>query len=259
MLESLRTGHVFSIMYDRCTAEHVPDLVQAEVEYVRSRTLYAGSQRQILSQLSELRDWTRDLLAASGIRHTEDQMSKLTLAAPPAPPAMPPRDLAETKAPVWRGQDHSLGCQHWPPASTPRHLHSSHAGLAARRRRRGGAERYLAWIGDLAEREVSLELECLAVCRGAGVPPGRYPSDAEWVTVIGHGDLMNRAVLSADDVVDLQAERRVKACGLQSDIDHLLFVIGKVDRLGVKEGVARLDPDDKPGKLLPGIVGGRVG
>ena len=41
MLESLRTGHVFSIMYDRCTAEHAADLTQAEVEYVRSRTLYA--------------------------------------------------------------------------------------------------------------------------------------------------------------------------------------------------------------------------
>jgi hypothetical protein len=78
MLESLRTGHVFSIMYDRCTAERATDLVQAEVEYVRSRTLCASSRRQILSQLSELRDWTRDLLTTSGITHTEDQMSKLT-------------------------------------------------------------------------------------------------------------------------------------------------------------------------------------
>jgi hypothetical protein len=78
MLESLRTGHVFSIMYDRCTAEHAADLIQAEVEYVRSRTLRASSQRQILSQLSELRDWTRDLLATTGISHTEDQISKLT-------------------------------------------------------------------------------------------------------------------------------------------------------------------------------------
>jgi len=78
MLESLRTGHVFSIMYDRCTAEHAADLIQAEVEYLRSRTLRASSQRQILRQLSELRDWTRDLLARNGITHTEDQMSKLT-------------------------------------------------------------------------------------------------------------------------------------------------------------------------------------
>jgi hypothetical protein len=41
MLESLVTGHVFSIMYDRCTAAErgVSPLEQAEVEYVRSRTL----------------------------------------------------------------------------------------------------------------------------------------------------------------------------------------------------------------------------
>ncbi len=26
MLESLRTGHIFSIMYDRCTTEHAADL-----------------------------------------------------------------------------------------------------------------------------------------------------------------------------------------------------------------------------------------
>jgi hypothetical protein len=78
MLESLRTGHIFSIMYDRCTAEHAADLVQAEVEYVRSRTLYPSSQRQVLSQLTELRDWTRDLLTKRGITHMEDQMSKLT-------------------------------------------------------------------------------------------------------------------------------------------------------------------------------------
>ncbi len=78
MLESLRTGHVFSIMYDRCTAEHAAVLAQAEVEYVRSRTLRTGSRRQILGQLSELRTWTRDLLASNGITHAEDQLSKLT-------------------------------------------------------------------------------------------------------------------------------------------------------------------------------------
>ena len=78
MLESLHTGHVFSIMYDRCTAERAAVLIQAEVEYIRSRTLRTGSRRQILGQLSELRTWTRDLLANNGITHAEDQMSKLT-------------------------------------------------------------------------------------------------------------------------------------------------------------------------------------
>ena len=78
MLESLRTGHVFSIMYDRCTAEDTPSLVQAEIEYIRSRTLRTSSRNEILSQLAELRAWTRNLLAENGIMPTEDQMSKLT-------------------------------------------------------------------------------------------------------------------------------------------------------------------------------------
>jgi hypothetical protein len=78
MIESLRTGHVFSIMYDRCTAEHAPCLLQAEVEYIRSRTLRASSRNEILRQLGELRTWTRDLLASNGITHSEDQMSKLS-------------------------------------------------------------------------------------------------------------------------------------------------------------------------------------
>jgi hypothetical protein len=77
-LESLETGHVFSIMYDRSTAEHATNLVQAEVEYLRSRTLRTGTRTQILRQLGELATWTRELLASNGVTHTEDQMSKLT-------------------------------------------------------------------------------------------------------------------------------------------------------------------------------------
>jgi hypothetical protein len=38
LLESLRSGHAFSVMFDRCTdaAGLAPDLHQAEVEYIRS-------------------------------------------------------------------------------------------------------------------------------------------------------------------------------------------------------------------------------
>jgi hypothetical protein len=107
MLESLRTGHVFSIMYDRCTAEHAGDLIQAEVEYVRSRTLRASSKWQILSQLSELRTWTRDLLTRSGITYMEDQMSKLTWLRRQRRLSMPARDLAGTQKPLTlRERDH---------------------------------------------------------------------------------------------------------------------------------------------------------
>jgi hypothetical protein len=78
MAESLETGHVFSVMYDRCTTEHGPVLLQAEIEYIRSRTVRASSRSQILSQLAELSTWTRNLLADNGITPAEGQMSKLT-------------------------------------------------------------------------------------------------------------------------------------------------------------------------------------
>jgi hypothetical protein len=85
MLESLETGHVFSIMYDRSTAKHAADLVQAEVEYIRSRTLRTSSRCEILGQLTELATWTGDLPTSNGITDTEDQKSKLTWLAPPEP------------------------------------------------------------------------------------------------------------------------------------------------------------------------------
>jgi hypothetical protein len=78
MLKSLRTGHIFSITYDRSTAGHAAILVQAEIEYIRSRTLRTTSRNEILSQLTELVAWTQDLLASNDIAHTEDKMSKLT-------------------------------------------------------------------------------------------------------------------------------------------------------------------------------------
>lgn len=78
MLESLRTGHVFSIMYDRCTTSHTAVLIQAEVEYLPSRTLRTSSSRQTLGELNQLTTWTRELLASHGITPTEDQQSKLT-------------------------------------------------------------------------------------------------------------------------------------------------------------------------------------
>jgi hypothetical protein len=55
-----------------------PSLIQAEVEYIRSRTLRTSSRSEILGQLTELAARTRDLLSGRGIAHTEDQMSKLT-------------------------------------------------------------------------------------------------------------------------------------------------------------------------------------
>ena len=46
-LESLSTGHNYSIMFDRCTtaADPVEPLVRCEIEYLRSRTLFPIDER----------------------------------------------------------------------------------------------------------------------------------------------------------------------------------------------------------------------
>jgi hypothetical protein len=81
MLESLVTGHIFSIMYDRCTTPHAaaPPLIQAEVEYIHSRTIRTSSnQTEVMRDLSQLTAWTRELLTRRGVAMTENQLSKLT-------------------------------------------------------------------------------------------------------------------------------------------------------------------------------------
>jgi hypothetical protein len=65
-------------MYDRCSTPDDAVLVQAEVEYVRSRVLRDSAPSQILRQLSQLATWTRGLLASLGIAPGEDHLSKLT-------------------------------------------------------------------------------------------------------------------------------------------------------------------------------------
>lgn len=65
-------------MYDRCTTPGNAVLVQAEVEYLRSRTLRDGTASQIIRQLARLADWTRELLADRGIAPGENHLSKLT-------------------------------------------------------------------------------------------------------------------------------------------------------------------------------------
>jgi len=77
MLESLITGHLYSIMYDRCTSPDVPPLVQAEAEYIHSRTL-CGGKRDVVTELNRISATVRDFLHCEGITATEDNQSKLT-------------------------------------------------------------------------------------------------------------------------------------------------------------------------------------
>jgi len=82
ILESLTTGNVFTIIYDRSTIigePRHPPLVQAEVEYLRSRTLNTNIQIPlIMSDLNQLVASTRQLLDHEELTYEEDAKSKMT-------------------------------------------------------------------------------------------------------------------------------------------------------------------------------------
>lgn len=80
LLESLRTGHVFSVMFDRCTdsAGRAPDLHQAEVEYIRSRVISARPDDCLMDEFGQLCAWTRQFLDGCGANAEQNNLSKLT-------------------------------------------------------------------------------------------------------------------------------------------------------------------------------------
>ena len=84
LLESLRSGHVFSIMFDRCTdfAGRVPDLHQAEVEYIRSRVISGRPGDELMDEFGQLCDWTRQVLDGCGVNADAGQPLEADLAPP---------------------------------------------------------------------------------------------------------------------------------------------------------------------------------
>jgi hypothetical protein len=80
LLESLRSGHVFSVMFDRCTDStgRVPDLHQAEAEYIRSRRISGRPGDELMDEFGQLCDWTRQVLDGCGVNATRNNLSKLT-------------------------------------------------------------------------------------------------------------------------------------------------------------------------------------
>jgi hypothetical protein len=79
-LESLVTGHGYSIMFDRCTTPLAPSaaLVQCEVEYLRSRTLLPVDGAELMNEFTWLVGATRESLAARRVAASEDHLSKLS-------------------------------------------------------------------------------------------------------------------------------------------------------------------------------------
>lgn len=91
MLESPRTGHIFSIMFDHCVDldGNRPDLRQVEVEYVRSRTLRSNPTQALMEQFDELTVWTRNYLR-NRVNAVEDQLAKIGWLRPAAAANRPP-------------------------------------------------------------------------------------------------------------------------------------------------------------------------
>ncbi len=85
-VESLRTGHGYAVMFDRCTLPTDPSsmsgaevvLVQCEVEYLRSRTVLPVDEEMLMGEFAWLVDAVRRWLGAQGVRTVEDHRSKLT-------------------------------------------------------------------------------------------------------------------------------------------------------------------------------------
>jgi hypothetical protein len=88
LLESLRSGHVFSVMFDRCTdvSGGVAPLHQVEVEYIRSRTIgsHDPARDGVMDDFALLSGWTGQMLSGSGVAALQDNLSKLSWLRPAA-------------------------------------------------------------------------------------------------------------------------------------------------------------------------------
>ncbi|WP_413116255.1 hypothetical protein ACK1X7_37110 [Streptomyces sp. CY1] len=66
--ESMRTGHVYGIFFDRCSLLAAPEVVlsQCELEYRRSRSILDHDENEVLREMEHIDRWLRSYLAAHG-------------------------------------------------------------------------------------------------------------------------------------------------------------------------------------------------
>lgn len=94
--ESMRTGHVFGIFFDRCSLLAAPDVVlsQCEMEYRRSRSLLDHDEEAVLREMERIDRWLLSYLAARGLAKERTFYSKLSFlrdAVAARPELMPTR------------------------------------------------------------------------------------------------------------------------------------------------------------------------
>ncbi|PKV76715.1 hypothetical protein [Nocardia fluminea] len=79
-VESVNTGHIYSIMADRCVFPEHPGAVlqQLEIEYLRSRGTERECRSEMIDELNSLRGWTTQRLANQAIPAKMSYLSKYT-------------------------------------------------------------------------------------------------------------------------------------------------------------------------------------
>lgn len=79
-VESVNTGHIYSIMADRCVFPEHPGTVlqQLEIEYLRSRGTKRECRSEMIEELNSLRGWTTQHLADLAIPAKTNYLSKYT-------------------------------------------------------------------------------------------------------------------------------------------------------------------------------------
>ncbi|WP_326681665.1 hypothetical protein [Streptomyces sp. NBC_01237] len=78
--ESMGTGHIFGIFFDRCSLLAAPDIVlsQCELEYLRSRSVLDTTHDELLAEMERITRWLGDYLAARGLATERTYYSKRT-------------------------------------------------------------------------------------------------------------------------------------------------------------------------------------
>ncbi|MFD3940537.1 hypothetical protein ACFWSF_37880 [Streptomyces sp. NPDC058611] len=78
--ESMRTGHVYGIFFDRCSLLAAPEVVlsQCELEYRRSRSLLHHDESEILKEMQSINAWLLSYLTAKNLTHEGTFYSKRT-------------------------------------------------------------------------------------------------------------------------------------------------------------------------------------
>jgi hypothetical protein len=79
-LESMRTGHIFGVFFDRCSLLEDPDMVlsQCELEYLRSRGVLDGGKEEVLPEMERINSWLGGYLATRGWTQGHTFYSKRT-------------------------------------------------------------------------------------------------------------------------------------------------------------------------------------